>query len=160
MGSVVNNWRPSRNLFGKPWGLQTDGDLWKNMWNATLIRGPKAHFITNVKGHATAEDVGKQLATQRDKDGDDEADDCATRGVESMGLTNVTMWLARMHEAYIGLMGRIHIMIIKVLQKEKEARTKRAEERTFVNGYDDAKFVKTDGCIKAQLAFEGPSRPL
>ena len=51
-------------------------------------------------------------------------------------------------------------MIIKVLQKEKEVRTGRAEERNFVNGYDDAKFVKTDGSIKAQLAFEGPSRPL
>ena len=53
MDSVANNWRPSRNPFGKPWGLQTDGDLWKDMWEATLIRGPKAHCITKVKGHAT-----------------------------------------------------------------------------------------------------------
>ena len=119
MDSVVNNWRPSRNPFGKPWGLQTDGDLWKNMWDATLIRGPKAHCITKVKGHATAKDVGNQLATQRDKEGNDEADDCATKGVDSMGLKNATMWLARRHEAYTGLMKRIYIMIIKVLQKKK-----------------------------------------
>ena len=39
-------------------------------------------------------------------------------------------------------------------------RTRKAEERNFVNGYDDAKFVKTEGSIKAQLSFEGPSRPL
>ena len=29
-----------------------------------------------------------------------------------------------------------------------------------MNGYDDTKFVKSDGSIKAQLAFVGPSRPL
>ena len=85
------------------------------MWEATLIRGPKAHCITKVKGHATAEDVDSGVATQRDKDGNDEAYDCATKGVKSMGLTNVTMWLARRHEAYKGLMKRIHIMIIRVL---------------------------------------------
>ena len=46
-----------------------------------------------------------------------------------MGLKNATMWLARRHEAYTGLMKRIHIMIIKVLQKEKEVRNKREEEK-------------------------------
>ena len=51
-------------------------------------------------------------------------------------------------------------MIVKVLQKEKEERTRRAEENNFVNGFDETKFVKTEGSIKAQLAFEGPSRPL
>ena len=130
------------------------------MWGATLIRGPEAHCITKVKGHATAADVEKQLATQEDKEGNDEADDCATRGVKTLGLTNVTLWLARRHEAYIGLMERIHIMIIRVLQKEKEERNRRAEERNFVNGFDETKFAKTDGSIKAQLAFEGPSSPL
>ena len=87
------------------------------------------HVGCRVEGHATAEDVGNQLATQRDKQGNDEADDCDTKGVDSMGLKNATMWLARRHEAYTGLMKRIHIMIIKVLQKEKDVRTKTAEER-------------------------------
>ena len=73
MDSVARNWRPSRNPFGKPWGLQTDGDLWKDMWEATLIRGPAAHCITKVKGHATEKDVASGLATQRDKEGNDEA---------------------------------------------------------------------------------------
>ena len=88
------------------------------------MRVPKAHCITKVKGHATVEDVANGRATQRDKAGNDEADDCATNGVNSMDLTNVTMWLARRHEAYKGLMKRIHIMIIRVLQQEKEMRTR------------------------------------
>ena len=51
-------------------------------------------------------------------------------------------------------------MIIKVLQKEKELRKKIAEERNYVAGYDEAKFVKTEGNIIAQVSFQGPSRKL
>ena len=98
--------------------------------------------------------------TKKDKDGNDEADDCATKGVKSIGLTNVTKWCSIRHEAYNGLLKRIQIMIIKVLQKEKEMRAKMIEERNFVAGYDEAKFVKTEGGIKAPDLFEGPSRRL
>ena len=90
MESVSKNWLPKRNPFRKPWGLQTDGDLWKTMWQATLIRGPEAHHITKVKGHATAEDVANGRATPKDKSGNDEADDCATKGVEAIGISNAT----------------------------------------------------------------------
>ena len=93
-------------------GLQKDGDLWKNMWEATLIRGPRAHCITKVKGHATKEEVDKRIATAKDKKGNDQADECATKGVKSLGLTNATLWFSRRHEAYIQLMKRIHVMII------------------------------------------------
>ena len=104
-------------------GLQTDGDLWKALWEATLIRGPAAHCITKVKGHATKDDVAKGIATPKDKCGNDEADNCATKGVESIGLTNATKWLSIRHNGYKMLLARIHVMIIKVLQKEKEVRT-------------------------------------
>ena len=29
---VQQKWMPTRNPFRKPWGLQTDGDLWEVMW--------------------------------------------------------------------------------------------------------------------------------
>ena len=77
-----------------------------------------------------------------------------------MGLTNATMWLGRRHKAYKGLMERIHIMIIRVLQKEKELRTNRMEERNFTAGYDEIKFVRTEGSIKASEMFQGPARRL
>ena len=79
MECVSSNWLPKRNPFRKPWGLQTDGDLWKKLWEATLIRGPEAHCLSKVKGHATADDVAKGLATPKDKSGNDEADNCATK---------------------------------------------------------------------------------
>lgn len=34
--------------FGKPWGLQVDGDLWEQAWKAVLNQ-----FLRQVKGHAT-----------------------------------------------------------------------------------------------------------
>ena len=110
-------------------GLQVDGDLLKNTWEATLIRGPAAHCLTKAKGHATKEDVEKGIATAKDKLGNDEADKCATKGVEALGLTNATTWLDRRHDAYIQFMKRIHIMIIRVLQKEKELRSQKCRSQ-------------------------------
>ena len=108
--SVLNNWRPKKNPFGRPWGLQTDGDLWQTLWEATLIRGPSAHCLTKVKGHATTEDVAEGVATLKDKNGNDEADDCATKGVESMGLTNATKWLSKRYNGYKDFIDRVDIM--------------------------------------------------
>lgn len=48
----------------------------------------------------------------------------------------------------------IRIMIIKVLQKEKEMRARMLGKRHFVAGYDEAKFVKTEGNIKAPEFFK------
>ena len=47
------------NPFGKAWGLQVDGDLWEQAWNAVLIRGIGNQHLRKVKGHATEEDVEK-----------------------------------------------------------------------------------------------------
>ena len=134
MESVRNNWLPKRNPFRKPWGLQTDGDLWKTLWEATLIRGPEAHCLTKVKGHATADDVANGRATPKDKGGNDQADDCATKGVDSLNLTNATKWLSKRHDKYKELLQRIHIMIVKVLQKEKESRAAKTQARNFAAG--------------------------
>ena len=32
-------WWPKKNPFGKPWGLQPDGDLWKRVWEGMLASG-------------------------------------------------------------------------------------------------------------------------
>ena len=60
----------------------------------------------------------------------------------------------------LALVMKLQIMIIRVLQNEKEVRAKEAEERNFVAGYDEAKFVKSEGRIKAPEFFQGPSRRL
>ena len=60
-----------KNPFGKPWGLQTDGDLWEQAWIAVLKRGAQNQKMRKVKGHATAADVAKGIATQQGKEGND-----------------------------------------------------------------------------------------
>ena len=45
--------------FGKPWGLQTDGDLWQLAWEAIKTRGAGNQTLRKVKGHATEKDVAK-----------------------------------------------------------------------------------------------------
>ena len=116
--------------------------------------------ITKVKGHATKDDVAKGLATPKDKDGNDEADDCATKGVESIGIKDATNWLDKRHNRNKALMDRIHVMIIKVIQKETEVQTGKIEARNFIAGYDETKFVKTDGRIKGPEMFQGPAKRL
>ena len=45
------------NPFGKPWGLQIDGDLWQLAWEAVKTRGAGNQTLRKVKGHATEKDV-------------------------------------------------------------------------------------------------------
>jgi len=45
------------NPFKKPWGLQVDGDLWEQAWEAVLKRGVGNQSLRKVKGHATEQDV-------------------------------------------------------------------------------------------------------
>ena len=100
------------------------------------------------------------MATPKDKNGNDEADDCATKGVDSMGLTNATKWLSKRYSGYKDFIDRVHIMIINVLKKEKEVRAARTAARTFAEGYDGTKFVKANGKIRGPDCFKGPSRRL
>jgi len=37
------------NPFGKPWGLQVDGDLWEQAWKAVLKRGWQNQTLRKVK---------------------------------------------------------------------------------------------------------------
>ena len=71
-----------KNPFRKPWGLQTDGDLWEQAWLAVLKRGPGNQKVRKVKGHATAEDVEKGIATQEERVDNDKSDTNADKGVE------------------------------------------------------------------------------
>ena len=65
--------------FKKPWGLQVDGDLWQQAWEAVLKRGIGNQTLRKVKGHATEQDVAKGLSTQEDRDGNDNSDKLADK---------------------------------------------------------------------------------
>ena len=40
----------AKNPFKKPWGLQTDGDLWQQAWIAVVQRGAANQSLRKVKG--------------------------------------------------------------------------------------------------------------
>ena len=69
------------NPFGEPWGMQPDGDLWEQAWQAVLRRGAENQRIRKVKGHATEADVQNGTATRKDKDGNHYSDQNADKGV-------------------------------------------------------------------------------
>ena len=76
-------WWLRKNPFRKPWGLQADGDLWEQAWEAVLQRGPAAQRLSKVKGHATAQQVEEGLVQACDKAGNDWADEFANKGAFS-----------------------------------------------------------------------------
>ena len=139
--------------FGKPWAVQTDGDLWEQAWIAVSTRGAANQKLRKVKGHATQDDVNAGKATQADKHGNDRSDENADKGVQSMGgvgLVKLANWAARRHASYRQLMARIHKFIVAIATAEKEEREKTAKIEKPVLGYDPSKSIKSSGAIRKE----------
>ena len=95
--------RRFRNPFKKPWGLQTDGDLWEQAWIGLLARGAGNQQMRKVKGHATDEMVNNGTVKKEDKVGNDKSDENADLGVRSIqgaGLVMLAKWLAQRHDVW------------------------------------------------------------
>lgn len=122
----------NRNPFGKPWGLQKDGDLWEQAWKAVRARGADSQRLRKVKGHATSEDVAAGRSTKEDRIGNDRSDTNADKGVECIhgkGLVVLAGWLAKRHKAYTKFVEQIHNFIVSLAKAEKEERKKKTESR-------------------------------
>ena len=113
------------NPFGKPWGLQVDGDLWEQAWIAVKLRGIGNQTLRTVKGHAIAKDVAEGISTAKDRDGNDRSDKLADKGVEEIagvGLVKLGKWCEGRWKRYRKLMNRVHKMIVgsPLLERRKE----------------------------------------
>ena len=62
-----------KNPFKQAWGLQKNGDLWQQAWQAVVQRGSCNQTLRKVKGHATKEDIQKGISNVKDKEGNDKA---------------------------------------------------------------------------------------
>ena len=62
-------------------GHAKDGDLWEIFHEVIKQKGHLAVKLTKVKGHATEEHIKEGISKQRDKEGNDYADQNADRGV-------------------------------------------------------------------------------
>ncbi len=115
------------NPFGKPWGLQVDGDLWEQAWEAVLKRGWGNQTLRKVKGHATEDDIEKGTSNREYTRGDDLSDELADKAVEAIAgidLVKLGKWLEARQKNYKQLMNRVHKMIVAVTIAEKEERKK------------------------------------
>ena len=112
-----------QNLVGKPWAVQTDGDLWEQAWAAVSMRGAGNQKLRKVKGHATQEDITAGRATPADKHGNDRSVENAHKGVQPVGcdgLVKLANWAARRHATYKQFIARIHKFIVAITVAEKE----------------------------------------
>ena len=125
---LTGNNQKRGNPFGKPWGLQADGDLWEQAWKAVLKRGWENQTLRKVKGHATEDDIEKGASNREDKRGNDLSDGPADKGVEAIagiGLVKLGKWLEARQRNYKQLMNRVHKMIAAVTVAEKKMKGRR-----------------------------------
>ena len=108
----------------KPWGLQTDGDLWK-IWEALAKqKGFNAIRLSKVKAHTSLQDVEKGVISMFNRHYNDVSDKKATKGVQSHehDALSVAYVFAQRHRDYHSFLKRVHNHIIKIMQKDKEER--------------------------------------
>ena len=152
-----------KNPFGKPWGLQVDGDLWEQAWIAVKKRGAHNQKLRKVKGHADDDDVAAARATKEDQVGNDRSDTNADKGVlciHGPGLVTLAKWLAERHKAYKQLIARLHKFIVGMTKAVKEERLKRSKVDQARLGYDPEKWIKANGIIRSEELEEGTYREL
>ena len=152
---IDENTKRFKNPFRKAWGLQTDGDLWEQAWQAVLKRGSSNQRLRKVKGHATEEDVEKGVATREDKVGNDNSDTLADKGaqeVQGAGLVKLAGWIASRHDRYAKFIRRVQKLIVGVLMVEKEERAKKKGVAAATIGYDPEKWLKSNATIRTEDA--------
>ena len=118
--------------------LQPGGDLGALAWESVLVRGPSSIAIELTAGYATLRMVYGSVVTERNKLGNDKADEYADKGNLKHGSSQVQVmqWLAKRQQEYCSLVKKIHDVIAAVLGEEKEERERCKEIDDLVKGYD------------------------
>ena len=102
----------------KPWGIQTDGDLWKIWESLAKQKGVDAIRISKVKAHTTLKDVEDGKISPFDRHYNDVSDKNATKGVQAHqhDALSVAYFWGHKHRRYHDFLYRIHNHIIKMMQ--------------------------------------------
>ena len=62
--------------------LVADGGLWEHFHKALQVRGPKSFRATCMKGHGVEVNMSRGITPQKDKEGNDHADQIADIGAK------------------------------------------------------------------------------
>lgn len=121
--------RSERKIFRRPFEMQSDGDLWKI---ACATR------ISKVKGHATWKEVEQGLVQKEDEQGNDQADEMATKGIGeyTVEARRLAGMLKNRHKEYEKMVHEVQTTILRVIKKGKELREEQKKRADQVHGYD------------------------
>ena len=99
----------------KPWGLQSDGDLWEHFYFALCAKGTSSFKVSWVKGHAKDIHIRKGITTTDNKIGNDKADSTADKGTLVYGerLIAIGHYLHKRHCAYLAFMKDVATHIVE-----------------------------------------------
>jgi hypothetical protein len=108
-------------------------------WKAIVSRGPHAQRLKKVKGHASFQDVADGKSTTEDRLGNNEADICATLGIQEATpgpMRRIACWLLRRQTLYGKWLLNINKVIIAVLRAEKIQREARRQVHMATHGHN------------------------
>ena len=90
--------------------LQHDGDIWQEVWNAILQRGPETAVGTKVKSHTTIADIERGITTRDHKEGNDNADTQAKQRAysDNKSFAEVANWAHYRTCKYIAFLKSVH----------------------------------------------------
>lgn len=127
---------PAHNPLGRPWPMQTNGDLWKCYWESLVALGPRSVATVWVKGHEKQKHIDMRLTAVASKRGNDQGDLTARKGVELVGMHIVALaaWLQDKHGDYTKFMDRVHYYMIQVMERVK---AKREAKRVLLTAATD-----------------------
>lgn len=105
----------------RPWSTQKDGDLWIMLHEMVRQKGCESIKITKVKGHATDVNVEDGKVDIKDKQGNDKADDYATKGLEGHGddFLKVSRMLTQRQSRYVAFVANVHDHMLEAFLRRK-----------------------------------------
>jgi ribonuclease HI len=114
----------------RPWGIQTDGDLWAIMDKIIKVKGSESIKVTWVKGHATQKHIDEGTSTPLLKQGNDKADNLANKGVQEHvgGVMQLAAHYAAKQRRYTMLIKKIHDMFLRVVTLERAKHKQKTHE--------------------------------
>ena len=134
------------------WGLTRDGDLWELAEACLLAKGRHAVLVSKVKGHATETDVGSGVVVDRDRWGNERADNIATAATEGWpnDAAPLTRALLDRQQDYGRLVARIQALIRRTLRADKAMR-----EAKLAALAEAARLSDDDDRVRVSIPYHG-----
>ena len=122
---------------------------WQQIWLLIQIRPPNTITVTKVKGHASLDDVTKGKITADRREGNHNADECASQGLLLHGaeVVHFAQCATRRRKGYVHLMTTIANVIVNVLVAARTAHDQATRAHTCLLGHNPKTHVRSNGLL-------------